>query len=288
MSNELYARKANYSDLPPEWHFIRHEAMLVRHLIGDGVTALGRAHNGEKGIGQYYIGFFSLSIGLERLAKLIIITDHAIDCSGALKASDWVKKYGHDLGELLNQVEIISGKRALNLQYTRPNNPIAFSIIENLSSFADAKFGRYANYMGMENPGNDMHEPIGKWWTEVGTKILEEKYIDKNVKSSVENRARTLAKPFEDNTMVTLYDETRQRIPDMLATLMHSEQASIVQTKSRYHSLTIVRWLAEIYRSLSETATHQAGQKGFWQSYEFFLCYIARNTELNSKVWPKS
>ena len=287
MSNGLYARTENYSDLPPEWHFIRQEAMLVRHLIGDGVTALGRAYNGEKGIGQYYIGFFSLSVGLERLAKLIIIADHAIDCSGPLTASDWVKKYGHNLDELLNQVESISRKRALNLEYARPNNPITSSIIDNLSSFADAKFGRYANYMGMENPGNDLHEPIGRWWNEVGKNILEEHYLDDNAKSNLENRARTMAKPFENNTTVTLYDENRQRIPDELAAFMHTEQAAIVQVKSRYHSLTIVRWLAEIYRSLSETATHQAGQHGFWQSYEFFRCYITNNKGLDYKVWPK-
>lgn len=287
MSNGLYARAENYSDLPPEWHFIRQEAMLVRHLIGDGVTALGRAHNGEKGIGQYYIGFFSLSVGLERLAKLIIIADHAIDCNGPLTASDWVKKYGHNLEELLEQVESISEKRMLKLEYIRPSNPIASSIIDNLGSFAEAKFGRYANYTGMENPNNDLHEPIAKWWSEVGKKILEEYYLDGNAKSNLENRARTMAKPFENNTTVTLYDETRERIPSILAAFMHSEQAGIVQKKSRYHSLTIVRWLAEIYKSLSITATHQAGQNGFWQSYEFFNCYIKCDRELNYVVWPR-
>jgi hypothetical protein len=53
------------------------EAALVRHLLGSGVTALGRADYAT-GLGEYYSAFFGLSIGLERLAKLVLVADYAI------------------------------------------------------------------------------------------------------------------------------------------------------------------------------------------------------------------
>ena len=35
----------------PEWHAIGREAALVRHLVGSGVTALGRANYADQGSG---------------------------------------------------------------------------------------------------------------------------------------------------------------------------------------------------------------------------------------------
>ena len=61
----------------PEWHAISRECALVRHLIGSGVTALGQANYADKR-GEYYTAFFGLSVGLERLAKLILVADYAI------------------------------------------------------------------------------------------------------------------------------------------------------------------------------------------------------------------
>lgn len=52
----------------PEWHFIRQEAMLVRHLVGAGATALGQANYANQK-GEFYRAFFELSVGMERLAK---------------------------------------------------------------------------------------------------------------------------------------------------------------------------------------------------------------------------
>jgi hypothetical protein len=70
----------NPSDIP-EWHALRREATLVRQLVGAGVTALGRANYADKK-GDYYTAFFGLSIGLERLVKLILVADYAISNSG--------------------------------------------------------------------------------------------------------------------------------------------------------------------------------------------------------------
>jgi hypothetical protein len=51
---------------------LHREASLVRQLIASGATALGRASYGN-GFGEYYTAFFGPSIGIERLAKLILV-----------------------------------------------------------------------------------------------------------------------------------------------------------------------------------------------------------------------
>ena len=79
----------------PERHALLREAALIRHLLGSGVTALGRANYAE--IGEYYIAFFGLSTGLERLAKLIVVADYAISNSRQLPKQKIVSNYGHNL-----------------------------------------------------------------------------------------------------------------------------------------------------------------------------------------------
>ena len=84
----------------PEWHAIGRETALVRHLIGSGVTALGRANYADKK-GEYYTAFFGLSVGLERLAKLILVADYVISNSGQMPEERVVRRFGHKLVELM-------------------------------------------------------------------------------------------------------------------------------------------------------------------------------------------
>src|SRR4028118_1209472 len=132
----------------PEWHAIGREAALVRSLIGSGVTALGRANYANQS-GEYYTAFFGLSIGLERLAKLILVADHAISNGGQMPHQQVVKKFGHKLVDLTNTVDTLLGKHRLSLEFSRPTDAISTKIIECLDAFADAGRGRYANFASL-------------------------------------------------------------------------------------------------------------------------------------------
>jgi hypothetical protein len=65
---------------PPEWHALNREAQLAAGQIAIGITALGKANYADKG--RYAEAFFGLSIGLERMAKLILIAGHCIENHG--------------------------------------------------------------------------------------------------------------------------------------------------------------------------------------------------------------
>src|SRR4051812_27168648 len=129
----------------PEWHSIRREAALVRHLVGSGATALGRASYADK-MGEYYTAFFGLSVGLERLAKLILVADFSISNGGVMPTEKIVRQYGHELANLMDIVSDLVPKHSLKLDYPRPADPISTKIVECLDSFADASRGRYANF----------------------------------------------------------------------------------------------------------------------------------------------
>lgn len=106
------------------------EGSLTAFALADGLDCLRKANVYEKGM--YYKAFFSLSIGLERLLKLIIMYEYRIRNNGNFPDNKEIKTKGHNLYEMFNIVvpEILE-------------NDLYNNIIKFLSNFA--KTTRYYN-----------------------------------------------------------------------------------------------------------------------------------------------
>lgn len=107
--------------------------------------------------------FFGLSVGLERLAKLILVTDHALLNKGELPPQKVVSQFGHNLSALMDAAEAVHQRHAINTRYRSPQTEIHKKIIECLNAFADARRGRYANFTALGDPNlGDEFEPNSK------------------------------------------------------------------------------------------------------------------------------
>lgn len=270
----------------PEWHALGREASLVRHLIGSGATAIGRANYADK-MGEYYTAFFGLSVGLERLSKLILVANYAIENSGKMPDEKVVRKFGHKLIDLANEVESISEKMQLSLRYSRPTQEIPQKILECLDSFADARRGRYANFASLDNPNLTEDEPINKWWGEVAECILEKHYYGKAAQKRVESRAELIDSMISPFTMVIQTNESGHTMQDVESASIRTGQNAIVQKWGRYHSLTIARWLSTVLSELSHIACYTHNIDGFFGLDEYFYSYTVDDSFLKTrKVWP--
>ena len=270
----------------PERHALSREASLVRQLIGSGATAIGRANYGDK-VGEYYTAFFGLSVGLERLSKLILVANYAIENSGKMPDEKVVRKFGHKLVDLANEVESISEKMQLSLRYSRPTQNIPQKILECLDSFANARRGRYANFASLDNPNLTEDEPINKWWGEVAECILEKHYYGKAAQKRVENRAELIDSMISPFTMVIQTNESGHTMQDVESASIRTGQNAIVQKWGRYHSLAIARWLSTVLSDLSHIACYTHNIDGFFGLNEYFYSYIFDDSFLKTrKVWP--
>lgn len=270
----------------PEWHALGREASLVRHLIGSGATAIGRANYADK-MGEYYTAFFGLSVGLERLSKLILVTRYAIENRGRMPDERVVRKYGHKLIDLTNEVEDISEKMQLSLSYSRPRQDVPQKILECLDSFADARRGRYANFASLDNPNLSANEPINKWWGEVAECILKEHYYGKPAQRRVEGNAELIDAMISPFTMVIHTNERGDTMLNVKSASIRTGQNAIVQKWGRYHSLTIARWLATVLSELSHIACYKHGIEVFFGLNEYFNSYTVDDSFLkNRKLWP--
>jgi hypothetical protein len=264
----------------PKRRALLREAALVRQLLGSGVTALGRA-NYANGLGQYYIAFFSLSIGLERLAKLILVADYAVSNGGRMPAQEVVKGYGHKIVRLLNMVDAVVEEHALKLDHTRPDSAVITKIVEHLDAFAGR--GRYANFATLGDPSLGELEPIQQWWGEVAELILKEHYYGRHARVRVKTKAKRVERMISP-AMVLSVNETGVAMRDVLSASIRSGENDIAQRYGQYHVLTIVRWVSEVFSKLAtEAYTHEG--EAFFGVWEYFQTFTVEDRFLKRKTW---
>jgi hypothetical protein len=270
----------------PEWHAIGRECALVRHLIGSGITALGQANYADKR-GEYYTAFFGLSVGLERLVKLILVADYAISNGGRMPPESVVRGFGHKLIALADAAEDIAVRRKLKVGYARPSSPISTKIVEALDSFADARRGRYANFLALDNPNLSNQEPINKWWDEVAELILREHFYGTKAEQRVKNNAEIVDTLLGRSAFVQFTNESGDTMRDVLTASIRSGQSTYVQKFGRYYTLLVVRWLASIFSALSNDACYGHGIHALAGAYEYFQTYTVEDHFLKTrKKWP--
>ncbi len=273
----------------PEWQALHREASLVSQLIGSGATALGRASYGS-GFGEYYTAFFGLSIGIERLAKLILVADYALDHGGALPGPAVVRKYGHKLKDLVGEVTKIVTKRGLLISCKPPTDPICAAVIECLDAFSDASRGRYANFEAIGNPTfNSAEEPVNRWWTNVVEPILDKHYRGKRAEEGVKQRAALIDAMIGNVTTVLFTNENGTVMSDVTSASERTGQSKWAQKYGRYYTLSAVRWLSHVFDEMTHTAGYRPGLESLFGHYEFFQTYMVDDDFLlTRKVWPLS
>ncbi|WP_429956070.1 hypothetical protein ACQW08_04400 [Gluconobacter japonicus] len=271
----------------PEWKALHREASLVSQILGSGASALSRASYGS-GFGEYYTAFFGLSVGIERLAKLILVANYALENNGALPGQSVVRKYGHKLKELIAQVDMIAEKRGITVPHIGPGQPICTAVINCLDAFLDASKGRYANFEAIGNPLFDpADEPVNKWWTEVVEPILNNHYRGKKREAVVKRRAAQFGAMPDCNMFVLFTDETGNVMSDATTASERTGQTKWAQRYGRFYTLSVVRWLSYIFDEMTHMASYQPGQESLFGHYEFFQTYMVNNhLLLNRKVWP--
>lgn len=213
--------------------------------------------------------------------------DYALTHGGKLPDENYVRGYGHLLEKLFTAVDQVTSARPLKHDYPRPSDTVATAIIENLDAFADAKRGRYANFAALGNPQKSQNEPIAKWWNEVAEAILKERYYGKKVEEKVEGNARAVNAILGSVSLVRHTTETRDHLDDLELSSRRSGQTKIVQRWSRYHALTVVRWLSDVYCELSWDAAYKHRMEAFFGSWELFYTYRVDDDLMKTrKVWP--
>lgn len=133
------------------------EASLASSSIRGGLTAVNKCDINDKG--TFYNAFFQLSIGLERVFKLVYILHHMIDHN--LKKPDFkdLKNLGHDISSLQKKATEIG--RLYRGDDFGTLTDIQEDILIMLSDFGVST--RYYNLNTILDSKNKLPDPLTSW-----------------------------------------------------------------------------------------------------------------------------
>lgn len=265
----------------PERQALGREAELAAEQLAQGITLIGKCDHSMKGV--YLQAFFNLTIGFERLAKLIILADHAIDNSGAWMPEAQLKKYGHDLIAALDKCEEIARRRNLSdVKFKRPDTAIHKAAVSILSDFA--KRTRYYN-LNMLNGGKNQREPMGAWWTDVVLPILAA-HQTPTQKAKIDESIKAIGAAISDVTFVLMQDENGNMMQDVNQVLLRGEQAKAAESWARLYVYQMARWLSEIFDHVSHEAAYAHKIEAFRGLHEMFAIFGAKDQYARGrKTW---
>lgn len=136
------------------------ESYLADSLLAGGMTALRRLSFNNQG--RALEGFFCLANGVERIAKLILVSDEFAR-TGAFPDPRRVRKnFGHDLRRLLLSVEEVAVAREVSIHDAPSRDGGSLSVVDFLNRFARTE--RYYNLNRLaQGDGPTIDDPVSRW-----------------------------------------------------------------------------------------------------------------------------
>jgi len=234
-----------------------HEGTLAAEVLCAGVTTLRKASTPRSGL--FELALFNLSIGFERMCKLIVLLDHYFANGSFPKNEVFKNKYGHDLDKLFPAISQIVTERNIKTDYTEePSSEIHREIISTLSEFA--KTTRYYN-LDYLTGGKAAHLQSGRsaWVNRVGKLILVKHYpVRKQMNDVLE--AQELQASMGDVVSGIRFDESGKSIDTFDEGLIHGAEVRLIRRWSQFYCLQLIRYLAAVLKELPSRSASQRMQ----------------------------
>jgi hypothetical protein len=233
------------------------ESALSSMNLGVGLTFL-RKYNFAS-LGYIYQAFFSLSIGIERLIKTILLYEYIHDNNGSYPPHSYLKSKGHDLGKLFDEVEKLAHKYNCTKYFNKLHNDSIYdNIVCNLSDFAKAN--RYFNLDKLSG-SNNTQDPVTRWDVEINNTIIKRHFQPDTPKN---HYTRWVANQIRENVSFRHRDETSKEMT-YNEVVEASLQIDTKQKYSMYYTYCIIKALCELQFEQSHTSrTDIALEEFFW------------------------
>jgi hypothetical protein len=269
----------------PRWRALCREAGIASQSLSEGLRELRKANYAQTGL--YSHAFLSLSIGFERILKLIYIIDYALRHAGTYPTERELKNQcNHDLERLFNYA--LSVHRRLpggDKRYELPSDGIENDILKFLTKFAQT--ARYYNLTYLVGGKGVEHatDPIAEWFDVIGTKILNVHYLNRQ-----KFKDRIFAE--EMGGIVGPYMFARQTAEDSSPLLsfepgaLQTSKNKVIQKYGTFYCAKIARFLFMVLYDLGSEAHRNSLE--IPELWEFFFPFIDKEDAylLSRKTFP--
>lgn len=231
-----------------EWIALCREAAISGQSISLGLNSLRKANCAMTGLYSY--AFFSLSIGFERLLKLIFLIDHKIKNGEYPEEKKFREDFNHDIYKLYKYALTVH-KRLPNKEkrYEISSNGIENNILIFLSKFAKTTRYYNLNYLS-DRDKKSFLDPISEWYNNIGKQIIDNHYsIKQKQKDNIQ--ATKAQKFYGDFVLVRHTAEDGSSLDDLESLIRQSDNNKIVQKYGTFYCAKIARFLYIILHDIS-------------------------------------
>lgn len=265
---------------------LQQEGALASSSLLAGLNALRKANMHGEDRGKFYTAFFQLSIGFERLMKLVIIINHMVNNDYKPMTDEELRKnYGHKIKKLYKSCQEISIDLGLEKLEFFDEESIEWEMIHFLHEFALSS--RYYNLSKLsDSHKND--DPMAEWWKIINTILLTDVSVKKRQK--IENETLKACDDFYGNT----FTHMRGMNGELLTTFDAIAGHRLVEAAAPYCVWHLHRILEPFYRIVSticDAAHEQERIRGesfpvipYMEEFFTFLLHD-RSSVLRKKSW---
>jgi len=262
-----------------EYRLLSQEGHLTKSALLSGLDAIKKANIDDRGL--FYSGMFQLSIGIERLLKIVILLDHKIKNNNSNLTNKELRDYGHNIESLFTVCSKIALKvngKELGLDEKQQK------ILQVLSSFS--KGARYYNLDELTEYHKNS-DPLKDW-----SKVIDEHIW--TLKPSIRKKLEQEALFYCDNNRLGGSYYSERNINGQPMTMLEYHYFLHATSKASYHIIwSIISMLSPFYHLLQELTyeIHNIeSEQGIKESipfmYEFFPFLLSfKHQVLRKKQW---
>ncbi len=272
----------------PMWFLLEQEGLLAQACLCNGLTALRRANLGDKK-GLFYSAFFELSIGFERVLKLVLILDHMARNQLVPPDSKAVEDYGHKLRALFDAAKSVCATRGISALDDFRAESLSIEILGFLDDFAHPG-GRYSNINKLTgNRLQTLIDPIVRWG-EIASQIMRT-HATARERERAQMNGRMASIAFGDAAASLISDLNQQRM-DVVPLHVRASELDTAAKYAIYALVKLIAALRDVMSSLCERAwaVNRAAQSGATDvpdMKEFFqFAWADRQYVMRKRQWP--
>lgn len=270
------------------WFLLEQEGLLAQACLCNGLTALRRANLGDKK-GLFYSAFFELSIGFERVLKLVLILDHMANNKLAPPPSKYIEGFRHDLIRLFDATKTVCTLRSLTFLDEFPPDSLPIRILDFLDRFADTG-GRYSNINKLTGHKHQaVDDPIVKWG-EIASRIMREQATPSERQRAQLNGQ--MANAAFGGAAASLISDLNQQPMDVAPLHVRASELDTAAKYAIYALVTLIAALREVIDALCDSAwaANPPGSSGVADvpdMKEFFqFAWADRQYVMRKRQWP--
>lgn len=272
--------------LSESFALFQQEGFLARSSLLAGFNALRKANVDDTNKGLFYSAFFELSIGFERLMKLVLVIDHmARNDLCPMTDQELKNKYGHKIESLYKSCVELNERLGKSSDDFYAEGTFEWDIIHFLHEFALS--ARYYNLSKLTN-GQRTNDPLSEWWS------LLTRVIHSDVSQKKLEKIQTESLAYCDNFAGNSFTMMRGLDGQLMTTLDAVMYPQLVEAAAPHMVWQVFKIISPFYFLISDVveAAHEIEHsKGIDHPnipymYEFFpFLLLGRSDVIRRRKW---